>query len=91
MTVTQVWFNGYDIASEMTETDILDGTAIIIMVTLHISLGIYARRFAHRLFMQPKIFAMMSLHTKTLVKVVIAKLYTYLCYLEDNSVLLYNL
>ena len=69
MTITQVWFNGYDIASDMTETDILDGTAIIVMVTLHISVGIYSHRLAQRLFIQPKIFDMMRLCAKTGVKV----------------------
>ena len=78
MIVTQVWFNGYDIASDMTETDILDGTAIIVMVTLHISLGIYAHRLAHRLFIQPKIFDMMRLHAKTMVKVTIERLQQYI-------------
>ncbi len=71
MIVTQVWFNGYDIASDMTETDILDGTAIIVMVTLHISVGIYSQRLAQRLFIQPKIFDMMRLYAKTGVKVII--------------------
>ena len=66
---TQVWFEGYDILSNKTETDILDGTAIVAMVTLHISVGIYAHRLARRLFIQPKIFDMMKLHAKTGVKV----------------------
>ena len=69
MVVTQVWFNGYDISSDMTQTDILDGTAIIIMVTLFISLGIYSHRLAYRLFVHPKFLDMMRLHAKTVIKV----------------------
>ena len=67
---TQIWFEGYDILSNKTETDILDGTAIIAMVTLHISVGIYSHRLSQRLFIQPKIFDMMKLHAKTGVKVI---------------------
>ena len=66
---TQVWFEGYDILSNKTQTDILDGTAIIAMLTLHISVGIYAHRLSQRLFIQPKIFEMMKLYAKTGVKV----------------------
>ena len=80
MIVTQVWFNGYDIASDMTETDILDGTAIIVMVTLHISVGIYSHRLAQRLFIQPKIFDMMRLYAKTGVKVIIYGMLSQLCF-----------
>ena len=69
MITTQVWFNGYDITSSLTETDILDGTGIIVMVTLHISLGIYAQRLSRRLCLQPRIFEMMKLRLKTGVKV----------------------
>ena len=69
MFVTQVLFNGYDIASEMTETDILDGTAVVIMVTLFILLGIYAHRLTYRLFVHPKFLDMMRLHAKTIFKV----------------------
>ena len=54
MFVTQVLFNGYDIASEMTKTDILDGFAVILMELLYIGLGIYAHRLAYRLFMHAK-------------------------------------
>ena len=69
MIVTQIWYNGYDISSDMTQTDILDGTAIIIMVSLFISLGVYAHRLAYRLFVHPKFLDMMRLHAKTVVKV----------------------
>ena len=69
MITTQVWFNGYDITSSLTETDILDGTGIIVMVTLHISLGIYAQRLSRRLCLQPRIFEMMELKLTTGVKV----------------------
>ena len=69
MITTQVWFNGYDITSSLTETDILDGTGIIVMVTLHISLGIYAQRLSRRLCLQPRIFEMMKLRLQTGVKV----------------------
>ena len=69
MITTQVWFNGYDITSSLTETDILDGTGIIVMVTLHISLGIYAQRLSRRLCLQPRIFEMMKLKLTTGVKV----------------------
>ena len=69
MITTQVWFNGYDITSSLTETDILDGTGIIVMVTLHISLGIYAQRLSRRLCLQPRIFEMMKLNSTTGVKV----------------------
>ena len=70
MFVTQVLFNGYDIASEMTQTDILDGTALIIMITLFIGLGIYAHRLTYRLFVHPKFLDMMRLHAKTVFKVI---------------------
>ena len=69
MFVTQVLFNGYDIASEMTKTDILDGFSVIIMELLFIGLGIYAHRLAFRLFMHPKFRDMMRLHAKTIFKV----------------------
>ena len=69
MFVTQVLFNGYDIASEMTRTDILDGFAVILMELLYIGLGIYAHRLAYRLFMHPKFREMMRLHAKTIFKV----------------------
>jgi len=68
MFVTQVLFNGYDIASEMTKTDILDGFAVILMELLYIGLGIYAHRLAYRLFMHPKFREMMRLHAKTIFK-----------------------
>ena len=69
MLSTQIWFNGYDITSRDTDTDILDGTAIIMMVTLHVSVGIYAHILAKRLFIRPKIFDMMKLHADTWIKV----------------------
>ena len=69
MFVTQALFNGYDIASEMTKTDILDGFAVILMELLYIGLGIYAHRLAYRLFMHPKFRQMMRLHAKTIFKV----------------------
>ena len=69
MLSTQIWFNGYDITSRDTDTDILDGTAIIMMVTLHVSVGIYAHILAKRLFIRPKIFDMMKLHSDTWIKV----------------------
>ena len=69
MFVMQTLFIGYDILSEMTETDVLDGTAVIIMELLFIGLGIYAHRLAYRLFVHPKFLDMMRLHAKTLFKV----------------------
>ena len=69
MIVTQIWYNGYDISSDLTQTDILDGTAIVIMVSLFISIGVYAHRLAYRLFVHPKFLDMMRLHAKTVVKV----------------------
>ena len=69
MFVTQVLFNGYDIASEMTKTDIIDGTTVTIIELLFIGLGIYAHRLAYRLFVHPKFLDMMRLHAKTVFKV----------------------
>ena len=70
MFVTQVLFIGYDIGSEMTKTDILDGTTVIIIELLFIGLGIYAHRLAYRLFVHPKFLDMMRLHSKTIFKVI---------------------
>ena len=69
MLVTQTLFNGYDIASEMSKTDVLDGTALIIIILLFSGLGIYAHRLAYRLFIHPKFLDMMRLHAKTIFKV----------------------
>ena len=69
MLVTQTLFNGYDIASEMSKTDVLDGTALIIIIVLFSGLGIYAHRLAYRLFIHPKFLDMMRLHAKTIFKV----------------------
>ena len=44
MFLTRTWFSGYDILSHETETDILDGISSIIIVTLFVSLGVYAQR-----------------------------------------------
>ena len=68
MLLTKIWFSGFDIKSHMTETDILDGIVAIIMVTLFVTMGIYAQRLAHRLFEHPKILEMMRLHSKTIAK-----------------------
>ena len=69
MLLTRIWFSGYDIESETTETNILDGFVAVLMVTLFVTLGVYAQRLAHRLFDHPQILENMRLHSKTVAKV----------------------
>ena len=78
MLLTRVWFSGYDIQTDTTETSILDGFVAVLMVTLFVTLGVYAQRLAHRLFDHPQIMENMRLHSKTVAKVN-AALLTFIC------------
>ena len=78
MLLTRVWFSGYDIQTDTTETNILDGFVAVLMVTLFVTLGVYAQRLAHRLFDHPQIMENMRLHSKTVAKVN-AALLTFIC------------
>ena len=71
-------FTGYDIKSDTTETNILDGFVAILMVTFFVTLGIYGQRLAHRLFEHPQILENMRLHSKTVAKMN-AALLTFIC------------
>ena len=90
MLVTQTLFNGYDIASEMSKTDVLDGTALIIIIVLFSGLGIYAHRLAYRLFIHPKFLDMMRLHAKTIFKVCDLQLIVFNNETNSNSKKSYN-
>ena len=61
-------FSGYDIYSDDTETDILDGIVAVTIVLLFTMLGVYSQRLAHRIFEHPKFLEMMRLHSKTILK-----------------------
>ena len=65
---TNGWYQGYDIASIHSPTDLIDGTVSIIMVALYCGVGVYAHRLAYRLFVHPKFLEKMRLHFKTIMK-----------------------
>lgn len=68
MLLTRIWFSGYDIYSDDTETDILDGIVAVTLASLFAILGVYSQRLAHRIFEHPKFLEMMRLHSKTILK-----------------------
>lgn len=66
------FYEGYDISSIHSPTDLLDGTVSMIMVSLYCGVGVYAHRLAYRLFVHPKFLEKMRLHSKTIMKLNVA-------------------
>jgi hypothetical protein len=62
------WFCAYDIVSEHTRSDILDGSVSVMLTSFYCSLGVYSQGLAYRLLVHPKILDMLRLHSKKVVK-----------------------
>ncbi len=69
MVFTHLFYSGYDIMSEHTATDVLDGTVSNSLATLYFCTGVYSHRLAYRLFIHPKFTKKLRLHSKTVMKV----------------------
>jgi len=66
--VLNALFSAYDIISEHTRSDILDGAVSIMLTSFYCGLGVYSQRLAYRLLVNPKILDMLRLHSKKVIK-----------------------
>uniref|UniRef100_A0A0K2SVV7 Putative LOC590843 [Strongylocentrotus purpuratus] n=1 Tax=Lepeophtheirus salmonis TaxID=72036 RepID=A0A0K2SVV7_LEPSM len=69
MLIMNLWYCGYDITSEASETNIVDGIVRVMMVLQFTGIGVYAHRLSYRLFSHPKFLELMHLHSKTVMKI----------------------
>lgn len=48
MIFTNAFYSGYDIMSDHSATDIVDGMVSVFVVAMYVALGVYAHRLAYR-------------------------------------------
>jgi len=65
---TNALISGYNVMSNHTREDILDGTVSVMVMLFFCGLGVYSHRLAYRLFVHPKFLDMLRLHSKTIMK-----------------------
>ncbi|CAB4068200.1 unnamed protein product [Lepeophtheirus salmonis] len=76
MLIMNLWYCGYDITSEASETNIVDGIVRVMMVLQFTGIGVYAHRLSYRLFSHPKFLELMHLHSKPQILVSVARTHT---------------
>merc|ERR1711936_1186922 len=67
--VLNTLFSSYDIVSEHTRSDILDGAVSTMLTSFFCGLGVYSQSLAYRLLVHSRILKLLRLHSKKVVMV----------------------